>query len=759
MLRGFYSNVRHLVQMRHVVLLALAMCCASVIVTTLPSHAGASSLPGNQTAVTPIAPLVQFAAPENVNTTASDEEIVCVAGALGYITCPLLDISAKMIRFIAVLLDVVFNFQALNNDSIRGVWSIFANLANISLAVVFLIVVMSQASSIGISNYGVKRMLPRIVAAAILINMSFYVCALAIDVSNVLGHNMMGFIGNLTSDRLAQTNAVAQRTPACQVIGQSVGRTGAEVWKWTNPVGWGAQAVGVDDDIENATGWVGGKIGGLFGSRTACSMAIMAAGLMGGIGVITLIIAVILIAVFIAFITTVALAFMRYTILIFLVILAPLAFAAWVLPGTEGLFKKWWNLFLKLLMIYPIAMFMFGASMFAASVIGAVVSDGGFIADLFPDSNITQESIDAVWAALQLFIIAMPLFFIPKLFKSMDSITGGLAGKMAAAGTLGGAIRGARKGVKTYNKGRKVYNSTPYGQYRQAQYQEKLAHARAGKPTNSWRANLVGGAQRAMGGHDPEFIRRTGAASNQLEEKRLDEESAIYGRGYSETQHLAGVGDSKTMRDIVLDTSNKYSKAEKRAALGQLGARQDFEYLDEIKEATKSTSAFAAKHPELSQELAKEYSSFYSKNASSLQAAPTLNPNHRPDVEGGWDANAKVSPQKHAQTHAFNVQKSSDESFMARPMEVGGKKVMAPDYRQQVLIAQSFDEARNDPRVFNQLDNRKREAMQTHDAYMMNQALDFESKKAAGYAGVDPAEARRMEEFLAQHNARDPKYR
>lgn len=450
MLRGFHSNVRHLLQMRHVVLLALAMCCASVIVTTLPAHAGASSLPVNQTVVTPITPLVQFAAPENVNTTASDEEIVCVAGALGYITCPLLDISAKMIRFIAVLLDVVFNFQALNNDSIRGVWSIFANLANISLAVVFLIVVMSQASSIGISNYGVKRMLPRIVAAAILINMSFYVCALAIDVSNVLGHNMMGFIGNLTSDRLAQTNAVAQRTPACQVIGESVGRSGTEVWKWTNPVGWATQVIGVDDDIENATGWVGGKIGGLFGNRTACSMAIMAAGLMGGIGVITLIIAVILIAVFIAFITTVALAFMRYTILIFLVILAPLAFAAWVLPGTEGLFKKWWNLFLKLLMIYPIAMFMFGASMFAASVIGAVVSDGGFIADLFPDSNITQESIDAVWAALQLFIIAMPLFFIPKLFKSMDSITGGIAGKiMNAQRRVGNAAKsGAKSGLK-----------------------------------------------------------------------------------------------------------------------------------------------------------------------------------------------------------------------------------------------------------------------------------------------------------------------
>lgn len=595
-------------------------------------------------------PLLFIGADTNVNTTASDQEIVCVGGALGYITCPLLDMSADMIRFIAILLDVVFNFQALNNESIRGVWGIFTNLANIALAVVFMVIVVSQTSSIGISSYGVKRMLPRVVAAAILINMSFFVCALAIDISNVLGSNMMGFIGTLTQDELIERSAVAQSNPACQVIGESVGRSGVEVWSWISPAGWASRGLGWNDNIEDAAGSAGrgaGAVGGLFGLNTQCKMAVVAVGLMGGVSVITVIIAIILIAVFIAFITTVALAFMRYVLLIFLVILAPLAFAAWVLPGTESLFKKWWSLFYKLLIIYPAAMFMFGASMFAASVVGAVVSEGSFVARLFPDSNITQEMMDAVWAALQLFIIAMPLFFIPKLFKSMDSITGGLAGKMAAMGSGAGLYRMGKRSAKTGAK-MGVKAATPYAKYGAIRATDKIADGNG----------AFSGVFRKARAHNI-AVRTTLAARKEGIEQLAKEEALKIGASSPGMQKAGGDRFQQILRS---QKSKDYSDRVKNIASGYTEHKDNHEFLEQ------------------------EFFDAYRKNdgAQAEAVLDTLHAGGNPGMSKSRSLLKAVQEQKDSQGHALP---------MLTP-EIGGAINNSTDKSYQGLISKRADVAK-----------------------------------------------------------------
>lgn len=64
------------------------------------------------------------------------------------------------------------------------------NIANVFFVVGFLIIVFSQVTSIGISNYGIKKLLPKLVITAILVNLSYTLCALAVDVSNLLGGGM-----------------------------------------------------------------------------------------------------------------------------------------------------------------------------------------------------------------------------------------------------------------------------------------------------------------------------------------------------------------------------------------------------------------------------------------------------------------------------------------------------------------------------------------------------------------------------------------
>jgi len=51
----------------------------------------------------------------------------------------------------------------------------------------FFAIIFSQATSIGITNYGIKRLLPRLILIAIATNISYFICSVLIDAFNILG--------------------------------------------------------------------------------------------------------------------------------------------------------------------------------------------------------------------------------------------------------------------------------------------------------------------------------------------------------------------------------------------------------------------------------------------------------------------------------------------------------------------------------------------------------------------------------------------
>ena len=63
-------------------------------------------------------------------------------------------------------------------------------LQNAVFAVIFLWVIFSQISNVGVSNYGIKKILPRLIIGALLVNLSFYLCQIAVDLSNILGFSL-----------------------------------------------------------------------------------------------------------------------------------------------------------------------------------------------------------------------------------------------------------------------------------------------------------------------------------------------------------------------------------------------------------------------------------------------------------------------------------------------------------------------------------------------------------------------------------------
>lgn len=87
-------------------------------------------------------------------------------------------------------------------DAVRQQWGNLLNVANAILIIAFLVVIYSTATSTGgLSNYDVKKLLPRIIIFAIAINLSYYICMALVDLSNILGHGIFGlFLGGKTGD-------------------------------------------------------------------------------------------------------------------------------------------------------------------------------------------------------------------------------------------------------------------------------------------------------------------------------------------------------------------------------------------------------------------------------------------------------------------------------------------------------------------------------------------------------------------------------
>ena len=221
----------------------------------------------------------------------------------------------------------------------------------------------------GITNYGVKKLLPRIVIAAVLVNASYIICAIAIDLSNILGAG------------------------AKDILAAPFDSKGL-----FNDFG----------DSATGKGWEG-FVGGVLAGTIAASIALYAT--------LSALLPALVAALF-AIVTVFLVLTLRQALIILLVVVAPLAFVAFLLPNTEQWFKKWRSLFQTLLLMYPIIAFIFGASAVASQIVMASAK-----------GNIAVQIAGAL-------ISIIPLAITPIVLKS----AGGLLNR------FGGMINNPNKG-------------------------------------------------------------------------------------------------------------------------------------------------------------------------------------------------------------------------------------------------------------------------------------------------------------------------
>lgn len=308
---------------------------------------------------------------ENPDVGSSD----CGIESLGWAICPISTFLAKNMDWLYGKLNDSLETQPLNvTDNKSGLylaWNIMLGFANAAFIVAFLVIIYSQITSAGISNYGIKKMLPRLAIAAVLVNVSYYICAFAIDLSNISGHALQ--------DVFMQIRTTVLTT------GHSSGGS-IEVFTWENLtaliLSGGAAAVGIRAFLVGE--------GGVLTSAIILLLPVLLGALLAVLMVVLVLAA-------------------RHALIVILTIISPLAFVCYLLPGTEKWFEKWRKMFMTMLIFFPAFSLLFGGSQLAAA---AILQNASTIIEVI--------------LGLAVQIIALPL--TPFLFKLSGGILNRIAG-------------------------------------------------------------------------------------------------------------------------------------------------------------------------------------------------------------------------------------------------------------------------------------------------------------------------------------------
>lgn len=309
---------------------------------------------------------------DNPETTDADKTSCAIIG-IGWIICPVVNFLAKVVDGSYVIVASLLTTPPLNTD-IRDAnngayqsWSVMRNIANVAFVIAFMIIIYSQLSGLGVTNYGIKKLLPKLIVAAILVNVSYWICAIAVDLSNILGSSAKALLDNIT------------------------------------------KGIGTDT---TASDWTTGQ--NPF-SRIASTLLVTTVALYVGLSAFL----PILITALVAIVTVLVVLILRQALIVLLIVISPLAFVALLLPNTESLFQKWKSLLMTLLLMFPAIALIFGAATLASKIITISVPVTG------ENANAMQSMLVQIMAAG---IAIIPLFITPVVMKTAGGVLNRFAG-------------------------------------------------------------------------------------------------------------------------------------------------------------------------------------------------------------------------------------------------------------------------------------------------------------------------------------------
>lgn len=353
---------------------------------------------------------------------AGDEDIEALCNKAGlkglsWVACPVMSSTEETVSGLDAMIGSWLNVDTdlYKTDSpTYQVWEIMRNIANVALVIVLLVIIFSQLTGVGIDNYGIKKMLPRLIAMAILVNLSYLACQLVIDLSNILGvslNTLFRGIGDSISPNLDS------------YIGE--GFIGAVIASLFGAAGVGGAAAGTATTLISIIGPAGTTAAAAGGAVLSAPLVVV---------VVLLALIPVLLAVLLFFLMLGA----RMILVIICTAVAPVVCVLYILPNTQKWAKKWWNLFFAMLVMYPIC----GAIAGVSYLIKAMV--------------LNMDGVHLWMAVVAMVGPFLPFFLLPTLLKNAISMLGNAGnallsmGNRAASGANG--IRDAIQNSDRYQK-------------------------------------------------------------------------------------------------------------------------------------------------------------------------------------------------------------------------------------------------------------------------------------------------------------------
>ena len=313
-------------------------------------------------------------------------------GFLSWMLCPAIaDGAATATGLLGSITDLTTTHKSIieqfsdQNSAIYKAWSSFRNLANIGFVIMLLVVVFSQVTNLGISNYNIKKILPKLIITAVLVNFSYLILGVAIDLSHIIGNGIGSAIRTIAGESMS-AEASAQASSIVSKIAGMV--TGA------------------------------GLIGGGVAIATTGPALILP---------VVLFVITTVISVFFGFVMLT----IRQAAIIMVIVLAPLAMVLYALPNTAAVTKKYISTLKALLMLYPMFVLATSAGALASTIIVGTSTDmlmlivGGLLNVLpyFAIPSMTSKSLAGLGA----------------ITSGFDKIRGGALKGVGMAGGVFGA--------------------------------------------------------------------------------------------------------------------------------------------------------------------------------------------------------------------------------------------------------------------------------------------------------------------------------
>jgi len=302
--------------------------------------------------------------------TSTDTTPTCETGGFGlnWIICPVFNGVAAFCDW--MFENIVQPFLRTSpvstdaHDPSFRIWSQFRIYGNVLLVIGLLALVFGQSIGGGlIDAYTVKKSMPRILIAAILINLSIYIVAGLVDITNVVG----GTLGGVITGPLSGAGAF-HFTPSTVQAGSIIGATGA--------------------------GAITAALAGLAGALVTVEV---------GKFILLFIVMPVALGLIAAFVTLI----LRKAIILALILVSPVAFALYCLPNTEKYFKKWWDFLVQTLLVYPIVIVIFA------------------VADVLSVTVMNANGSSNVIAPMIAFVLQfLPLLMIPYAFRLAGGAVG-----------------------------------------------------------------------------------------------------------------------------------------------------------------------------------------------------------------------------------------------------------------------------------------------------------------------------------------------